>query len=450
MLRHAEVLEDGELGVRPLRTAEATDAYLVAGPQEVVLEPALTLHGFRYAEVTGVPGLRAEDLHAVVIGSDLRRTGWFSSSHELLNRFHENVVWGMRGNFVDVPTDCPQRDERLGWTGDIQVFSPTAAFLYDSAGLLTGWLKDLAAEQQKDGSVPFVIPDVLRRPGPATAAWGDAATIVPWVLYRRTGDLGLLERQLPSMRAWVDRVAELAGPDRIWAGGFQFGDWLDPAAPPESPFQARADPDVIATAHLARSAEIVARAAELLGDAAGCPALRPARRAGPCRVRPRVRDHVRPGARRRRDDVRAGVAVVAAAVGGAAAPRRAAAGRPRAGGRLPDRHRLRRHAADDRRADRRGRARAGVPAAVADRLPVVALPGDDGRDDRLGTLGQHAAGRLGQPRRDDVVQPLRARRGRRLAAPPGRRAGTGRAGLPAAARAAGAELPSSPLRRPGT
>ncbi|WP_203770598.1 family 78 glycoside hydrolase catalytic domain, partial [Actinoplanes nipponensis] len=268
-VRHAEVLEHEELGVRPLRTARATDTYVLAGPAETVLEPTLTFHGFRYAEVTGVPGLRAADAEAVVIGSDLRRTGWFESSHALLNRFHDNVVWGMRGNFVDVPTDCPQRDERLGWTGDIQVFSPTASFLYDSAGLLTGWLADLAAEQQKDGSVPFVVPDVIRRPGPATAAWGDAATIVPWVLYRRTGDLGLLARQLPSMRAWVDRMAELAGPDRLWTGGFQFGDWLDPAAPPDSPFQARADPDVIATAHLARSADIVARAAELTGDAAG-------------------------------------------------------------------------------------------------------------------------------------------------------------------------------------
>jgi len=269
VVRHAEVLEHEELGVRPLRTAEATDSYVLAGPDEAVLEPTLTFHGFRYAEVTGVPGLRAEDVEAVVIGSDLRRTGWFESSHELLNRFHDNVVWGMRGNFVDVPTDCPQRDERLGWTGDIQVFSPTASFLFDSAGLLGGWLADLAAEQQKDGSVPFVIPDVIRQPGPATAAWGDAATIVPWVLYRRTGDLGLLARQLPSMRAWVDRMAELAGPGRLWSGGFQFGDWLDPTAPPDSPFQAQADPDVIATAHLARSAEIVGRAAELLGDAAG-------------------------------------------------------------------------------------------------------------------------------------------------------------------------------------
>ena len=268
-VRHAEVLEHGELGVRPLRTAQATDRWTLAGPDRVVLEPALTFHGFRYAEVDGVAGLRIEDIEAVVIGSDLPRAGWFESSHALLNRFHDNVVWGMRGNFVDVPTDCPQRDERLGWTGDIQVFSPTASFLFDSAGLLTNWLADLAAEQQKDGSVPFVVPDVLRGPGPATAAWGDAATIVPWVLYQRTGDLGLLARQLPSMRAWVDRMTGLAGDDRLWTGGFQFGDWLDPTAPPEDPARAKADPDVIATAHLARSAELVGQASALVGDVAG-------------------------------------------------------------------------------------------------------------------------------------------------------------------------------------
>jgi alpha-L-rhamnosidase len=266
VVRHAEVLEGGELGVRPLRTAKATDSYVLAGRAEAVLEPALTFHGFRYAEVSGVPDLRPDDVEAVVINSDLRRTGWFESSHPLLNRFHDNVVWSMRGNFVDVPTDCPQRDERLGWTGDIQVFSPTASFLFDSAGFLRSWLADLAADQQKDGSVPFVVPDVLRTPGPAAAAWGDAATVVPWVLYGRTGDTELLARQLPSMRAWVDRVAALAGKDHLRAGGFQFGDWLDPTAPPESPFDAKADPDVIATAYLARSAQIVALAAGVVGD----------------------------------------------------------------------------------------------------------------------------------------------------------------------------------------
>lgn len=266
VVKHAEVLEHSELGVRPLRTAKATDTYILAGPEEVTLDSPLTFHGFRYAEVTGVSELRLEDLEAVVVGSDLTRTGWFESSNDVLNQFHQNVVWGMRGNFLDVPTDCPQRDERLGWTGDIQVFSPTASFLFDSAGFLTNWLADLAAEQQKDGSVPFVVPDVLRHNGPATAAWGDAATIVPWVIYERTGDAGLLARQLPSMRAWVDKMVDLAGGDLLWTGGFQFGDWLDPTAPPENPFRAKADADVLATAHLARSAEVVAKAAEVVGD----------------------------------------------------------------------------------------------------------------------------------------------------------------------------------------
>ncbi|HEY6596638.1 MAG TPA: family 78 glycoside hydrolase catalytic domain [Asanoa sp.] len=267
VVRHAEVLEGGELGVRPLRTAKATDSYVLDGPDERVLEPTFTFHGFRYAEVAGVDGLRAEDVEAVVLHSDLRRTGWFESSHPLLNRFHDNVVWGMRGNFVDVPTDCPQRDERLGWTGDIQVFAPTASFLYDSAGFLSSWLADLAADQQKDGSVPFVVPDVLGTPGPAAAAWGDAATIVPWVLYERTGDPGILARQLPSMAAWVDRIVGLAGDDLLWSGGFQFGDWLDPTAPPQAPADAKADRDVVATAYLARSAQLVADAAAVVGDA---------------------------------------------------------------------------------------------------------------------------------------------------------------------------------------
>ena len=266
VVRHAEVLENGELGVRPLRTARATDSYVLAGPDQTVLEPGLTFHGFRYAEVGGLPELRREDAEAVVVGSDLRRTGWFESSHELLNRFHENIVWSARGNFLDVPTDCPQRDERLGWTGDLQVFAPTASFLYDSAGFLTSWLADLTVDQQKDGSVPFVVPDIIRQPGPAAAAWGDAATLVPWVVYQHTGDLDLLARQLPSMRAWVDRMVDLAGEDHLWTGGFQFGDWLDPAAPPDNPFQARTHPDVIATAYLARSAEVVARAARLVGE----------------------------------------------------------------------------------------------------------------------------------------------------------------------------------------
>ncbi|WP_082978949.1 family 78 glycoside hydrolase catalytic domain [Arthrobacter sp. B6] len=267
VIRHAEVLENSELCTEPLRTAKATDSYLVAGAAEETLEPELTLHGFRYAEVAGVRGLRAEDIEAVVVGSDLRRTGWFSSSNELLNRFHENVVWSVRGNFVDVPTDCPQRDERLGWTGDIQVFAPTASFLFDSAGFLRSWLADLAAEQLPDGSVPHVIPDVVHSDftNAPTAAWGDAAVLVPWTLYQRTGDVQVLEQQFQSMCAWVDKVAALAGPDRLWTGGYQYGDWLDPSAPPEDAARAQTDPDVVASAHFARSAEVLGKAAAVLG-----------------------------------------------------------------------------------------------------------------------------------------------------------------------------------------
>src|SRR6266536_4585441 len=264
-LRHAEILEGGELSTRPLRTARATDRYTLRGDGVETWEPRFTFHGFRYAEVAGWPGtLQEEDIRAVVCHSDLERTGWFECSDPLINRLHENVVWSMRGNFLDVPTACPQRDERLGWTGDIQVFAPTAMFLFDTAGFLSSWLGDLRAEQHPDGSVPFVVPDALRDHSPAAAAWGDAATIVPWVLYQRTGDRGILARQLPSMCRWVDKVAELAGPDLLWSGGFQFGDWLDPTAPPDHPGKAKADPDVIATAYLARSAQIVATAARVL------------------------------------------------------------------------------------------------------------------------------------------------------------------------------------------
>ncbi|MEU1972716.1 family 78 glycoside hydrolase catalytic domain [Microbacterium sp. NPDC019599] len=268
VVRHAEVLDDGELGIGPLRSAKATDTYYLTGSGDEVLEPCFTFHGFRFAEISGVDEVERDDVEAVVIGSDFPRTGWFDSSDELLDQLHSNVVWGMRGNFLDVPTDCPQRDERLGWTGDIQVFSPTASYLFDSSGFLTSWLADLAAEQDPAGRVPHVVPDILRTEltSIATAAWGDAATVVPWVLWQRTGDRGILERQLPSMRAWVDHVASVAGADLIWRGGIQYGDWLDPTAPADDPFNAKSDPDVVATAHFARSAEIVAEAAEVLGD----------------------------------------------------------------------------------------------------------------------------------------------------------------------------------------
>jgi alpha-L-rhamnosidase len=275
-IKHAEVLEHGELGTRPLRTALATDRYILSGGDDV-FEPTFTFHGFRYAEITGWPGeLKPEDLTAVAIGSDLERIGTFRTSDPLLNQFHENVVWGMRGNFVDVPTDCPQRDERLGWTGDIAAFAPTAAFLYNVDSFLSDWLLDLDLEQQHhDGIVGFVIPDVLKyadrdRPtefGPvdSTAIWSDAAVWVPWTLYQAYGDRDVLKQQFTSMATHVRRVKSLLSPAGVWDGNFQFGDWLDPDAPPEDPANAKADKGVVATACAYHSARIVGETAALLG-----------------------------------------------------------------------------------------------------------------------------------------------------------------------------------------
>jgi alpha-L-rhamnosidase len=273
-LRTAEVMQDGELYTRPLRAARSADSYTLAGREVEEWEPRFTFHGFRYAEVTGWPGdldadVAAGALVARVYHTDLERTGWFESSDPALNQLHQNVVWGMRGNFVDIPTDCPQRDERIGWTGDIQVFGPTAATLFDVSGMLSGWLRDVAIEQLPDGTVPWYVPVIPAvdkwtplRPG---AAWGDVATLLPWTLYERFGDLGVLRAQFDSARRWVDLLERLSGPSRLWDTGFQLGDWLDPAAPPEDPADALTDRYLVATAYFAKSARTVARMAEVLG-----------------------------------------------------------------------------------------------------------------------------------------------------------------------------------------
>ncbi len=278
VIRHAEVLDHRELGVRPLRTAQATDRFLLSGGDDF-FEPTKTFHGFRYAEVTGWPTevageLTPDSIEAVVVHSDLRRTGFFECSDPMLNQLHSNVVWALRGNFLDLPTDCPQRDERLGWTGDIAVFAPTAAFLYDVDTFLRDWLRDLHVEQQAaNGLVGFVIPDVLKYVPPprefpnteSTAVWSDAAAWVPWALWQAYGDRAVLEAQYDSMAAHVRRVESLLSPTGLWDTGFQFGDWLDPQAPPDEPFKAKADNGVVATACLHRTARIVAEVASLTG-----------------------------------------------------------------------------------------------------------------------------------------------------------------------------------------
>ncbi|WP_298876206.1 alpha-L-rhamnosidase [uncultured Microbacterium sp.] len=268
-LRHAEVLQDGELYTRPLRGAAATDV-LVTDGTALTWEPRFTIHGFRYAEITGWPGdIAPGSVVARVYHTDMTRTGWFESSDPLLNRLHENVRWSMRDNFVDIPTDCPQRDERLGWTGDLQVFAPAASYLYDCSGMLRSWLRDVAVEQLPNGTVPWYVPVIPGgdewtpiRPG---AAWGDVAVLTPWTLYRQFGDEQILRDQYDSARRWVDLIARLAGPSRLWNSGFQLGDWLDPAAPPHDPADATTDRYLVATAYFAWSSLHLSKTAAVLG-----------------------------------------------------------------------------------------------------------------------------------------------------------------------------------------
>ena len=270
-MRHAEILEKGELFTRTLRGAEATDRLILDGGS-FDWEPKFTIHGFRYAEISGWRGeLTPQMVVSRVLHTDMERRGWFSSSDARLNRLHDNVVWSMRSNFVDIPADCPQRDERLGWTGDIQVFAPTAAFIFDVSGILSSWLTDVALEQRDRGTVPFYVPYLplgswKDAPVDPVAVWGDVAVLTPDVLYQRTADVDVVKRQYRSAVDWVEQVAARATPEFICEGTMQLGDWLDPAAPPDQPELGTTDPALVATAYFAHSAGRLADMAELLGE----------------------------------------------------------------------------------------------------------------------------------------------------------------------------------------
>lgn len=273
-LKHAEVMENGELGIRPLRVAKATD--VITGASGKTLRdwsPSYTFHGFRYVEVSGWPDgeVQPDNFKALVLHTDMRRRGYFECSNEAVNQLHRNVTWSMRGNFLSVPTDCPQRDERLGWTGDLQAFAPTATFLYDTMGMLGNWLEDVSAEQLADnGVVPLVVPEAMPadwpREGNSQAIWGDVAVLAPEALFKHSSDKGLLERQFQSMKAWLDQGIKRAT-DGLWDPDyFQLADWLDPNAPPEDPAQATTDPGLVANAYLVHVTEVFARLCAALDD----------------------------------------------------------------------------------------------------------------------------------------------------------------------------------------
>ena len=278
--RHAEVLENGKLCLRPLRAAKATDMIISNGHEGREWSPKYTFHGFRYVEVEGwsmedeKSPLTYDNVSALVIHTDMKRTGHFHCSNDLVNRLHGNVVWSMRDNFLTVPTDCPQRDERLGWTGDIQVFAPSANFLFDTSGILSDWLQDLAFDQaENNGVVPCVVPDVLQGDPfsyEPQAIWDDAAILVPWELYQSYGDPDVLRRQYSSMQTHLDE-AIIRGPDYLWREDvWQLADWLDPSAPPQEPGLARTDGVLVADAYLVHVTTIMNQIATILdrtGDA---------------------------------------------------------------------------------------------------------------------------------------------------------------------------------------
>ncbi len=227
VIQHAEVLDkEGNFYTANLRAAKATSTYILNGKGEEFFEPHFTYYGFRYIKVEGIKGnLNPDDFTAVAIYADMKETGTFTTSNAMINQLQHNIQWGQKGNFLDVPTDCPQRDERLGWTGDAQVFSRTASFNMNVNNFLDKWMKDVAADQFADGAVPHVIPNVLGPDGGGSAGWSDVATIIPWNMYLAYGDKKILEDQYASMKAWVEYMHHQSHND-LWNTGFDFGDWL--------------------------------------------------------------------------------------------------------------------------------------------------------------------------------------------------------------------------------
>jgi alpha-L-rhamnosidase len=253
-VRHAETVNtDGSLYTENLRTALATDKFTLDGAGRELLEPHFTFHGFRYVEITGFPGkLTADNLRAIVVGSDTPATGSFNCSNPDLNRLYENIVWSQRGNFLSVPTDCPQRDERLGWMGDAQVFAPTAARNADVSAFFTKWMVDINDGQGTNGDYADVSPRVAR-PQPAMPVWGDAGVIIPWVMFNAYGDKSFLEDNYPFMMRWVQFSVQRSH-NLILNGGV--GDHLAPVRTPT---------EVVDTAYFANSARLLARSAAWLG-----------------------------------------------------------------------------------------------------------------------------------------------------------------------------------------
>lgn len=262
-ISHGETLDrDGNFYNANYRSADAQIKFICDG-EEHIYKSALTFFGFRYIRLENWPDeVKKENFTAIVVHSDIRRTGYFECSDETVNKLFKNIIWGQKSNFLDVPTDCPQRDERLGWTGDAQVFVRTASLNFDVKRFFKKWLRDLAVDQGRDGCVPHVVPNIFDDMG-GSSAWSDAAVICPWEIYRTYGDKAILEEQFDSMKAWIDWMRERSENGRR-SGGSHFGDWLGLDSP-EGSYKGATPEELIATAYYKYSTELFIKAAHALG-----------------------------------------------------------------------------------------------------------------------------------------------------------------------------------------
>jgi alpha-L-rhamnosidase len=276
IVEHAEILDqDGQFYNVNYRSAEARIEYILKGGGDETYAPTFTFFGFRYARVTIEGKATIKSIVSVPISSAIHPTGSFTSAQPLVNRLVKNTVWSQLANFIEVPTDCPQRDERMGWTGDAQVFAPTACYLHESHDFLKKWLRDVMADQREDGAIAHVSPNPYYASGArdfyGSTGWGDAICIVPWVLYTHYGDRVILEECLPAMIRWNDFVWSISNgpivrPPASWEGrGFTFGDWLQPQGDFAKPYPTMGD-DAAATIYLYISSHVIAKIAEVLGD----------------------------------------------------------------------------------------------------------------------------------------------------------------------------------------
>ena len=269
MIHHAEVLDqEGNFYTENLRHAKCENLYVCSG-EEDVFKPTFTFQGFRYIRLTEFPTNKVDlnAFRAVVVHSDMKRTGYFRCGNEKINQLYHNVIWGQKGNYLDTPTDCPQRDERLGWTGDAQVFARTAAINFNVKKFFTKWLGEMAIEQRPNGGIPEFIPRCKKNRGEYVAVatgWADAACIIPWELYLAYGDKKLLAEHYPMMRKWI-MYLHYTGPEEfLWLGGDHYGDWLAMDHGEDS-YKGATSTDFIASAFYANSVALLLKAEKALG-----------------------------------------------------------------------------------------------------------------------------------------------------------------------------------------